>query len=131
MPPTTSKNVVLIEYADLVEPSTATLLQAIHDAFSYDGYGIIAVRGVPGLREKRNSCLPLAHVFANLPAEVQRQYEHAASRSVSLINKPIERTAYDARMARNRRRTHHRWHMWDSHANHMQLSVFIHASFCR
>lgn len=70
--------VVLVEYADLANPE-ADLSASIREAYGYEGLGLLAVRGVPGVADKREALLPLAYRFANMPAEVKKKYEHKES----------------------------------------------------
>ena len=51
------------------------LLARLEQAYGYDGLGILTVRGVPTLEEKRLELLPLAKKFANLPEEIKRKVE--------------------------------------------------------
>ena len=51
----------------------------IAQAYGYDGLGILVVRGVPGVAERRAALLPLGARFAALPASARAKYEHAAS----------------------------------------------------
>lgn len=53
-----SCDVPVVSYEDLVARSD--LSAAIEEAFGYDGMGILAVSGVPGLNPKRETLLPLA-----------------------------------------------------------------------
>lgn len=53
-----SCDVPVVSYEDLV--ARADLSRAIEEAFGYDGMGILAVSGVPGLNPKRETLLPLA-----------------------------------------------------------------------
>lgn len=73
--------VTLLEWSELTDPSTTppALLTKLGAAFGYDGLGILAVRGVPGLAAARAAALPHAWRFGSLPAAVQAKYEHAAS----------------------------------------------------
>lgn len=70
--------VVVVEYTDLVREG-ADLSASIGEAYGYDGLGLLAVRGVPGVAERRARLLPLAHRFANLPDETKKLYEHKPS----------------------------------------------------
>jgi hypothetical protein len=47
--------------------------------YGYDGLGILTVRGIPGVAEKRAALLPLSAQFAALPREARAKYEHASS----------------------------------------------------
>ncbi|KAL1496552.1 hypothetical protein AB1Y20_014158 [Prymnesium parvum] len=69
--------VVTLDYADLA--AGKDLSAAIGAAYGYDGLGILAVRGVPGVREAREALLPLAAAFAALPPHVREAHEDAAS----------------------------------------------------
>lgn len=51
------------------------LLAKIASAYGYDGLGILTVRDIPTLEEKRMAMLPLANSFAKLPDEVKRKTE--------------------------------------------------------
>lgn len=53
----------------------ASLAAALSAAYGFDGLGILAVRGVPGLSEARAACLPYARAFAAQPAEVKAACE--------------------------------------------------------
>ncbi|TYZ58791.1 hypothetical protein PybrP1_001567 [[Pythium] brassicae (nom. inval.)] len=64
-----SCDVPVVSYEDLV--ARADLSAAIEEAFGYDGMGILAVSGVPGLNPKRETLLPLAFQFANMPDAVK------------------------------------------------------------
>lgn len=71
---------VLLAWKDVAaEASSPELLAALHAAFSYDGLGILAVSGVPGLVGARAAALPQAHAFGSLPPAVQARYVDAAS----------------------------------------------------
>lgn len=72
-----TRQVVALDFAEL--EADADLSDRIAEAFSYDGLGILTVRGVPGLAELRQNLLPLARRFADLPDEVKAQYEHPDS----------------------------------------------------
>jgi isopenicillin N synthase-like dioxygenase len=65
--------VVVVEYDDLL--ADKDLSAEIETAFGYDGVGVLAVRGVPDLQERRKELLPLAHRFANFPDDVKAKYE--------------------------------------------------------
>ncbi|MES1913705.1 MAG: hypothetical protein MHM6MM_005873 [Cercozoa sp. M6MM] len=65
--------VVLLQYEDLV--NGADLRKAIGAAYGEDGLGVLAVRGVPGVQEKRMAALPMAFKFAQLPDEKKKEFE--------------------------------------------------------
>ena len=77
-----AKSPVFVDYTDLVgglENGSVDLNAKIEAAFSHDGLGLIVVRNVPGVEERRNALLPLAKRFALLPASVKEKYEHPES----------------------------------------------------
>lgn len=59
--PVESCDVPVVSYEDLV--NKADLKTVIEEAFGYDGMGILAVSGVPGLNPKRETLLPLAFQY--------------------------------------------------------------------
>ncbi|KAF6255536.1 hypothetical protein COO60DRAFT_1702779 [Scenedesmus sp. NREL 46B-D3] len=71
-------SVVEIPYERLVDP-LADLTEALWRGFGPDGLGIVTVSGVPDFSAHRDSLLPLAQQFADLPGEVKQSHEHAAS----------------------------------------------------
>jgi len=75
---TSDVKVVLLDYKDLAD-ETVDLGASIKEAFGFNGLGILAVRGVPGIEVTREDLLPLAHKFANLPEEVKEKTVHKAS----------------------------------------------------
>ena len=66
-----------IKYADLV--AGKDLSGEIERAFGYGGLGIVAVTGVPGMAEKRETLLAMGFAFAHLPKDIQAKYEHPSS----------------------------------------------------
>ncbi|KAG9402452.1 hypothetical protein AC1031_007065 [Aphanomyces cochlioides] len=70
-----------IRTADVCVVDFNTLLQGgdcgtlIEDAFGPNGLGILAVANVPGLEERRQTCLPLAFKVANMDEEAKKKYE--------------------------------------------------------
>ncbi|GMI11631.1 hypothetical protein TrVE_jg1615 [Triparma verrucosa] len=69
---------VTITYTLLKSCATSNstdLLPSIKSAYGYTGFGILAVTGVPGLKEKRLNLLPLIERFANLPDSVKKSTE--------------------------------------------------------
>jgi len=73
-----SSPVVVVDYQDVLNPN-CDLSASIEAAFGYEGLGIITVRNVPQLSERRRKLLPLAHKFATLPDAVKCKYEHPQS----------------------------------------------------
>jgi len=67
-----SVKIVLLEYKDLINENV-DLNDSIKEAYGYDGLGILVVRGVPNLDEKRRKLLPLSHKYANLPDEIKEK----------------------------------------------------------
>jgi len=74
-----TREVVRVDYNDIVGDSNARILEAIQEAYGPDGLGIMAVENVPGLMEKRAELLPLATKLANLPDESLRRLEDPES----------------------------------------------------
>jgi isopenicillin N synthase-like dioxygenase len=70
--------VVVLDYSDL-ESSSVDLSESLKVAYGPDGLGILGVRGVPQLNEKRAALLPLARDFALLPDSIKNLYEHPLS----------------------------------------------------
>jgi len=68
----------LLEYKDLINENV-DLNDSIKEAYGYDGLGILVVRGVPNLDEKRRILLPLSHKYANLPDEIKEKTVHKES----------------------------------------------------
>ncbi|CAK4080594.1 unnamed protein product [Aphanomyces euteiches] len=70
-----------IRTADVCVVDFNTLLQGgdcgtlIEDAFGPNGLGILAVANVPGLEERRQTCLPLAFKVANMDEQAKKKYE--------------------------------------------------------
>ena len=58
----TVANAVCLEYDDLV--NGVDLSAEIERAYGYDGLGILTVRGIPNLLEKKNTLLPLGWRYA-------------------------------------------------------------------
>lgn len=52
-------NVVVLDYNDLVAEKDLTA--SIAAAYGFEGLGLLAVSNVPGVKEKRQALLPLAH----------------------------------------------------------------------
>lgn len=50
-----------------------------HQAYGYDGLGILAIRGIPRFTELREGLLPLSWRLGQLPPETLAKYEHAPS----------------------------------------------------
>ena len=71
--------VELLLWSDLLGPPTAATITAIERAFSYDGLGLLVVRGIPGFVEARAAALPFSHSFATLPEAVKQKYIHEPS----------------------------------------------------
>ncbi|GMH49389.1 hypothetical protein TrRE_jg6139 [Triparma retinervis] len=63
------------ELKDGLTNKNPELLAKIETAYGYDGLGILTVRGIPTLEEKRMAMLPLANSFAKLPNEVKKKTE--------------------------------------------------------
>lgn len=72
-----SQAVVKISYEDLI--SNKDLTEQIDEAFNFNGYGLIAVEGVPEVIQKRVRILRLGYEFSQLPEEVKQKYEHPPS----------------------------------------------------
>lgn len=70
-------NVVTISYQDLV--ADKDLIKETEAAFGSNGLGLILVKGVPNLQEKRIRVLNLIREFANLPEEIKQKYTHPES----------------------------------------------------
>jgi isopenicillin N synthase-like dioxygenase len=71
--------IVCIDYESLTDGST-DLSQDIQNAFGAAGLGIILIRGIPGLSERRSSLLNLAHKLAGLSDIDKSDIEDAESR---------------------------------------------------
>ena len=71
----TAARLVALEWSELV--AGADLSAHIERAFAYEGLGILVVRGVPGVAERRAALLPLGARFAALPPATRAKYEHA------------------------------------------------------
>ena len=68
---------VTISYKDLVEEKDLTT--ETKTAFGSNGLGLILVKGVPNLKEKRLKILNLTRQFANLPEKIKEKYTHPES----------------------------------------------------
>lgn len=64
-----SKEVRIIDYADLQADQTKDLQSIFETAFGPEGSGIIAVRNVPGFVDAKTRLLPMAHTLQGLPAD--------------------------------------------------------------
>lgn len=65
-------DIVIIEYTDLIATSEehgAGVIEKIESAFGPNGYGVIAIRGVPSFVEAKLECLPQAYTLAHLSSE--------------------------------------------------------------
>ena len=69
--------VVTINYRDLI--TGKDLNKEIENAFGCNGLGLILVKGVHGLQEKRLKILNITRQFANLPEEIKEKYTHPES----------------------------------------------------
>ena len=86
-PATKTEEMVVIPYASLLKcldekededgssQPDIHLLQKIGQAYNYNGTGILAVSGVPGLNDLRMNLLPQACKFANLPDNIKKETE--------------------------------------------------------
>lgn len=74
-----TKAPIVFDYEELAGPSTPDLLKRIEVAYGFDGLGIVGVRGVPNVVEKRRALLPLAFKLAHLPDETLKSYEDPQS----------------------------------------------------
>ena len=55
-------NVVIVDWVDLIsEPASPEIARRLDQAYGITGTGILAIRGVPGFVEAKNSFLPDAH----------------------------------------------------------------------
>ena len=73
-------DVVIVNYADLLSPKTSNELRAALDAaFSYDGPGLIAVRGIPDFVDARKQALPYAYALGHLSDDVKLSLERPSS----------------------------------------------------
>lgn len=70
-------SVVVLDYNDLV--SGADLSKQIEEAYGDNGIGLLTVKNVPTLVEKRTTLLPLGAKFAKLPDDIKEKYVHADS----------------------------------------------------
>ena len=70
-------NVVVLDYNDLI--SGKDLTSEIEKAYGYDGIGLLTVKNVPTLIEKRCNLLPLGFKFAKLPNAIKDKYVHPES----------------------------------------------------
>jgi isopenicillin N synthase-like dioxygenase len=70
-------DVVVLDYNDLV--AEVDLTAEIEKAYGNEGIGLLTVKNVPTLVEKRLALLPLGSKFAKLPQEVKDKYVHADS----------------------------------------------------
>ena len=70
-------NVVVLDYNDLI--AGKDLSREIEKAYGYDGIGLLTVKNVPTLVDKRNNLLPLGYRFAKLPNNIKEKYVHAES----------------------------------------------------
>mmetsp|Transcript_75189 Transcript_75189/g.243359 ORF Transcript_75189/g.243359 Transcript_75189/m.243359 type:complete len:383 (-) Transcript_75189:59-1207(-) len=68
-----SKDVVVLEYADLV--ADADLSDKLLEAWGEGGWGIVAIRGVPDWEPTYNAALRQSHPLAHLPAESLKKLE--------------------------------------------------------
>ena len=70
-------DVVVLDYHDLVK--RADLSHQIEKAFGKDGIGLLTVKNVPGLQERRSDLLPIARRFAELDDSTKEKYVHKES----------------------------------------------------
>ncbi|ETO00345.1 hypothetical protein RFI_37102, partial [Reticulomyxa filosa] len=68
---------VILDYNDLV--NRANLQALVATAYGQEGLGILLVRNVPGLKEKREELLKLARSLAYLTDEQKQEIEHPQS----------------------------------------------------
>eukprot|EP00029_Vermamoeba_vermiformis_P002528 TRINITY_DN12905_c0_g1_i1.p1 TRINITY_DN12905_c0_g1~~TRINITY_DN12905_c0_g1_i1.p1 ORF type:complete len:384 (+),score=113.56 TRINITY_DN12905_c0_g1_i1:40-1152(+) len=73
-----NSQVVVLDYTDLLDDNV-DLSESFETAYGFDGLGILTVRGVPNVKELRQSLLPLAHKFANLPEDIKQKTVHEES----------------------------------------------------
>lgn len=80
-----SSDLVTVEYSDLIasidqeNDATCTIMKSIEKAFGPLGYGVLAIRGVPGFVQAKMECLPQAYSLAHLPPEVLTAIEDPVS----------------------------------------------------
>lgn len=67
-------DIVCLEYNDLIAGKDVTT--QLLKAYGPGGFGILFVRGVPGLEEARQALLPLSRKLALLPEDVLSKYEN-------------------------------------------------------
>jgi len=75
-------DIVVVEYSDLIAANgedDPSILQRIEQAFGASGYGILAIRGVPGFVEAKNACLTQAYDLAHLKPEELNALEDPVS----------------------------------------------------
>lgn len=72
---------MVLEHKDLLDPRIRTQdLERIRRAYGTDGMGVALVRGIPGVREKRNRLLRMASEIASLPSTKLLELEDPLSR---------------------------------------------------
>ncbi len=75
-------DIVTIEYSDLIAPTgedDVAIMEKIEMAFGPNGYGVIAIRGVPSFVEAKMECLPQAFALAHLSSEQLKDIEDPES----------------------------------------------------
>ena len=77
--PSTSPELVIIDYDQLLQPFDATMDALIEKAYGFDGLGVLAIRGVPQYPDLRANLLPLGYTFGNLPEDIKQKYVHEES----------------------------------------------------
>ena len=65
----TSQTVVRVDFK-LIEEDSNLLYDKFEEAYNDDGLGLMIVDNIPGYKERRERCLPLAKKLANLEKEV-------------------------------------------------------------
>lgn len=72
-----SADVVVLDYNDLI--NDVDLSSQIEKAYGNEGIGLLTVKNVPTLVEKRATLLPLGYKFAQLSEEIKNKYVHEES----------------------------------------------------
>ena len=71
-------SVITLDYNDLI--NDVNLSAQIEEAYGYNGIGLLTVKNVPTLQEKRASLLPIGAKLALLPSDTLEKYVHEESK---------------------------------------------------